>query len=227
MRCIILLLLSTSAFGFEILAAKRLNSDVFHEFNQKVLINTYKSLGIEAKMVYLPETEINERIKSGNYDALASKISNEGVFNKAIEVGPPVFKHYKVYLYSYKDRKVPATKIRVGSIDGVLGYQKAVLKNRLKFKETIYAKGFDELFDLLKAGKVDAILLTKVEFTLQLNKIQQYYLVTNDKAIYETQICHYIHEKHKDLKPKVETSFKRLEKSNDLDFEPFLVNFFK
>lgn len=130
---------------------------------------------------------------------------------------------YIVHLFTFKDRKVGSTKIKVGAIEGNLGHQKAVIKNRLKFKKVSYAPSFNEQYKMLKRGRVDVIMLTDIEYLLQLTRIQSFQLEVYKRDIFKTQINHYVHAKHKKLVSKLSSEFETLKKQKKLDFTDFMT----
>lgn len=226
MRIALFILFSFPAFGFEILAAKRLDSDVFIQYNRKILIENYQKLGIKAKVTYLPENEINQRIKNGEFDALAGKLTADEVIANSIKIDPPIVKNYTVHLFKFKSNITKKTKLTVGALKGVLGHQKALIKNRIKFNKVVYAQSFNELYLLLKNKQVDVIMLTQVEFDLQFSKVQAFNMAKHSSDIYSTQINHYLHKKHKKIVKKIEARFEDLAQKNELDFDDFLIRYF-
>ena len=66
-------------------------------YAQNVIIDSYKQIGIKnAQVVYVKESEINERLKSGDFDAVLNKISQESSILNSIMISPPLIKDYTV-----------------------------------------------------------------------------------------------------------------------------------
>jgi polar amino acid transport system substrate-binding protein len=222
MKTILLLLLSSqSLFAFDVYAPKRIDNSKIRAYHQDVIIKSYNEIGIDAKMVYISENDINSRLKSGDFDAVANKISNENVIPNSIKVYPALISNYVVSRYKLKRNKTIKRKISVGVIKGVLAHTKAIIKNRARFEKVEYYDDYKALIYALYRGKIDSILMSEIIYNEQISKKIVNELEVVNKNLFSSSIFHYINKKHKKLLTKLSAVFKERKKDGTLQYKSY------
>jgi hypothetical protein len=181
----------------------------------------YQKVGIEATPEFITEEEINKRIKSNNFDAIVSKISDEKSIKNGVKIFPPLIKNYKVYRWTLKSSPPRGKRYSIGAIKGVLAHSKAIIKNRAKFTGVQYFKNYKSMVSAIENKKIDSILLSNLEYQNELNSELQKKFKKSQKELLSISLHHYVNEKHKAIIPKLESEFKRLEAKKELRFEDF------
>ena len=216
-----ILLIPNIIFAFTIYAPERLENDKYKEHINSVLVKSYKQIGINSKLEFIKEIEINKKLKSGEFDAIASKISEESTIPNAIKISPPLISSYSINRYKLKAKALVKRSITVGAIKGVKAHTKAIIKNRIKFKEVKYFDSYQDIIEALINDRIDSVLLSTFEFN-------QYFrskdLVVAEQNLYQIDISHYINRKHIKIKEKLEEKLIKLKKKNKLDYRNYINN---
>lgn len=217
-----LLFIPTLACAFKIYAPLRINSEIVQKYNHEVILDIYKSLGINAELIYVPEQEINERLKSGDFDAILSKISEEENIPNSIKIEPPLIENYSIYRWKLVNTPTNKTNIVVGSIKGVIAHTKSIIKNRNLFKKINYYHSYQALFDALKKGEVDSVLLSPIAIENEVPLLIKSQIEKIPGKLVTFNINHYIHRKHKVLNTKLSNEFIKRDKLKKLKYSDFL-----
>lgn len=222
------LLLPGLSYGFKIYAPLRINSELVQAYNKEVILDIYKKIGIKkAEIVYIAEEEINAKLKSGDFDAVLSKISAENNIPNSIKIDPPIIKDYTVYRWKLKGSETKKTGIVVGSIRGVMANTKSIIKNRKIFKKIKYFKGYEALLNALKTNEVDSVLLSQLDIQNELSILLQDKIEKIPGALITYNINHYIHKNHALIQRKLHTEFKLRDQDGNLSFLDFSRKFKK
>jgi hypothetical protein len=218
---ILTLLMVQSAWSYDILAPKRIKSELVTAYSENVVLDIYKSIGIKAKIVFLPEHEINLRIKNNNYDAILSKIADHASISNSLQISPPLIRDYKVFRWTLKNTNQSEKRFRVGAIKGVMAHTKTVIANRAKFKGIKYFTTYAKMVQALKKKTIDSVLLSQREYTNELSKEIKSALDMKPKMLLKTNLNHYINEKHQSLYNKITQEFKKRDLMKKLSFNDF------
>lgn len=208
-----------SSQKFEVLAPQRIQSKLVQSYIDNVILDIYKTIGINATVVYLPESKINERMRAGKFDALFSKIEDKENIPNSIQIKPALVDKYHVYAYTKKGAGPKINIQKMGAIKGVLAHSKAIIKNRARFKSIMYYTNFKKLQSALASGEVDAIMLSNLEFKNEITADFKSGLSKSRQKLVTLKINHYIHKKHNDIAPKLTAEFKKRDQKQELNFE--------
>lgn len=179
-------------------------------------------------MKWVSEEIINDSIKKGEFDAIGHKISDETFIDEGIKLSPPLLRNYSVNLYKKKGNPVEKqTNLSVAIIKGNLAHQKAILKGRSLYKKPTQVESYQQQIESLNSDKANLIMLTQLEYELHLSPIQAYQLELYKENVYQTDISHYIHKKHKMLANKVQAQLNLLASKEMLDYNQFIRKILK
>ena len=217
--------MAQTAWSFEILAPKRIKSEVVTAYSEDVILDIYNSIGVKAKIIFLPEYEINSKIKSSKYDAILSKITDHGSIPHSLQLSPPLIKDYKVFRWTLKGVKITKKRFKVGAIKGVLAHTKTVIENRAKIKGIKYFKTYPKMLQAMKEKKIDSILLSYEEYLTEFSEEMKAELDQSPKVLLTTDLNHYINIKHQALYEKLTAEFVKRDKAQKLNFNDFKKTF--
>lgn len=212
-------ILPLNALAFKIYAPVRIQSSLVQSYTKNVIVDAYNKIGIKNAVVYyVKEAEINYRLKSGDFDAVLNKVSQESSIPNSIKISPPLIKNYTVYRWYLKGTKPKMSNITVGIIKGVIAHTKGIIKKRAIFKKINHYNTFTELFNALKENKIDSILLSPLAINNEIASMIKNKLVKIPKKLISFDIHHYIHKKHKLIQNKLSNEFLLRDKKNELNY---------
>ena len=212
---------------FKIYAPARLNSSLVRAYNQEVILDIYKSLHIRAKIIYVTEEEINERLKSGDFDAVVSKIEDEKMIPNSIKISPPLIENFSVYRYKLKETKLKTSSIVAGTIKGVLSNSKGIIKNRSIFKKIKSYNTYTDLMTALEKDEVDSILLSPLVYKNELDKEKANKLEQIPEELAHFSIHHYINKNQTIIVNGLRNQFKKRYREKTLLFSDFAKKYKK
>lgn len=217
----------SSVFAFEILAPERIQSKVVTAYTNNVILDIYKTIGLKAKVTYISEELINSRIKSGQFDAILSKITDHGSIPFSIKISPPLINNLAVYQWRLSGGPSKNKRFQVGAIKGVLAHTKTVIKHRVRFKGVRYYSTYPKMIEALKAGKINSILLSEAEYQNELSKKLKLKLSKDSEVLYQTNLHHYINTKFRKYEKILTSEFEKRNKVKALSFNDFKIEFMK
>ena len=189
---------SQNVIAFEILTQTRIHNKILDSYYQEIIAPMYQSIGVKPEFKYITEKEINEKIKTNDFDAIGNKISESGLISNALEIPYSLYNDYNVHLYQLMESEPKKIHIAVGLIAGNYAHQKTVISNKALFSKTKSFTNYDDLVAALTKNEISGILLTDLEFEFYLKKYN-HLLSPTHKNLKKFKISHFINIKHKSV----------------------------
>ena len=186
----------------------------------EVLRRAYQKIGIRVELLELPGKRGLMYSQAGNTDGDAFRtreIEKEYTNLKRIDV---VVSTDEMYLFVKRGNEFPVKGWESISKEIIVGYQRGVQfaeKNTLKYDiNTQPGDSSSQLFQMLAAGRVDAIIVGSEAGCNVIKEHDFQEIVRLDPPIHTSVLYHYLHKKHDHLVPKITAVLKEMEASGEL-----------
>lgn len=190
------------------------------EWNQycaTVVLQAYDNLNLPARASFLPSSRSLATSSKGKIDGEIGRIKKIGeLYPTLIRVPTPYASLKGVAVYINPEVKVTSVEdlsnYRVGILRGV-SFTKKLVQNTT----SISVDSVEQLFKMLIRNRVDLIIIS--DFTAELeiaHHYQDHSIKISPTALVEFPIYHYLHQKNKDLIPKIDDELKALLNSNEI-----------
>jgi len=176
----------------------------------EVVKAAYGRLGYEVEVHWFDGEEALEKSSSGEMDAELQRI--DGLSEKypdLVQIEIPInFLQGAVFttgstfeILSWHSLK----SFRIGIVKGILFAEQGT-----EGMNVTRAESYQELFNYLKNGTVDVAVMPRINGLHALKKLDIKGIVEVDGTLETLFLYHYVHERHKDLVPKLEKIFKSM-----------------
>ena len=188
------------------------------EVGRIVLPQIYQNIGMDITILPLPAQRAQLVANSGKKDGEIMRIWTYGNENAHtirvptpyyyLETMPFVLKGSQIKIHSKEDLK----RYRLAKVRGVKH-----TNNITEGLTDVYEMNSTEnMFKMLRSGKVDVVLTNTLDGNLILNKLGIENVITTGKPLAILPLYHYIYKKHKELVPLIDQETLRLKNSGEL-----------
>jgi len=188
------------------------------EVAKKILPEIYKSLGIEINIESVPGERAKNLSTSGQKDGETLRIFSFGEKNpmllrvptaySSLETMPFFIKGKNIVINSKKDLE----KYNVVIVRGVQ-HTKDMTEGLTKVH---VIDDSEQMMKFLESGRADVALTNTINGLKTLKKLNLTGVEHSPKPLDVLNLYHYIHEKNKDLVPKVDEAIKKMKNSGEL-----------
>ncbi|WP_421982124.1 substrate-binding periplasmic protein [Roseibium sp.] len=185
------------------------------EESADIVTSAYAALGIRVELVRAPRSRTLVLSSTGQVDG-------EVVAGSAIEARYPSLKRVDVPLTTVEVMVFTCSEglssspgaglasKRVGHLAGAV-----VLENLTeRFQDVWEGETFEELFDMLKLGRLDAVLGARQVLEAYKAENEIGCIRVSDEPLHRVRLFHYLHEKNADLIPSVRSALMELTAEN-------------
>lgn len=172
---------------------------------QNTLTSAYRRLGIKIRILYAPSPRALAMSSTGTVDGELVRI-------KGLETRFPTLVRVKVPIARLETgvfvRRADADRITVDTLsEGSVGHMAGVVfaENLTSgFQDVWTADSHEELFKMLHAGRVDAVISSISAGTRQIQKMSYDDIVALEPPLRSVPLYHYLNDRHAALVPKIE-----------------------
>ena len=189
-----------------------------HILIRRIIEKAYKELNIKTEFVELPGKRALIESSSGHLDGELSRIYDVGLeYPTLVRVPTPMF-WFAPVAYSHLEKLdlkgVDALKkYRVGIMLGMYYTEQAANE----FGQVTLVDDLQRLYQILESGRIDIILDSDINGKYYMKKKGYKNVQAVTPQLSRINAYHYVHEKHKDLVPKLDKIFATMKKSGELD----------
>ncbi len=212
--CSLFLTSSTYATDFIRLAAA---DDPIAEVSTKVLVEAYKRLGIHLDIVTLPAERALQKSNSGKLDGEVNRIKGiERKYKNLVAIPVPVnhfegvafTKNLNIAINGWESLKSLSILIRIGSKFAEAG---------TKGMSTTGFPSYEKIFTLIASDRYDVCISSRLVGLYNIKKLNLTGIKALEPPLSSFKLYHYLHNKHKDLVPKIRQTLKEMEKEGMIE----------
>ncbi|GAB4512603.1 MAG: transporter substrate-binding domain-containing protein [Roseibium sp.] len=183
-----------------------------------ILKAAYRKLDIEVEIYYTSGKRSLVMSSSGAVDGEVSRVRAVGEsFSSLHRIELPLMpletavfvQQGNGHRWSFDD----LPRLRVGYLNGV----KKMETFTREFPDVWVGHSNDELFKMLIAGHLDAVVTSMVTGRVTIELLHADGIVVMDRLVDQEYIYHYLHEKNRDLVPRITAVLERMAESGQLD----------
>lgn len=184
--------------------------------SEVVVREAYRRLGIEVQIRKYPGERALKLANSGQVDGDVQRIDAlSRKYENLIQLRPAI-NYIEAAAFS-RD-----TTIAINNWDGLRPYSLGIIRG-IKFAEnntrgmrTYVAKNYAGLFRMLEGKRVELAISPSLNGRYQMTILGIKGIIELKPSISRFDLFHYIHKKHANLKPKLETVFRKMKTSGEL-----------
>lgn len=188
------------------------------EVGRIVLPQIYKNIGVEIYIEPLPAKRAQFVAKTGVKDGEIMRIWTYGNENKATIRVPTPYYYLETMPFFLKGKginissKAQLSKYTLARVRGVKH-----TNNITQGMTDVYEMNSTEnMFKLLKLGRVDVVLTNTLDGNLILEKLGYDNVISMEKPLAVLPLYHYVHKRHKNLVPLINKEISRLKSTGEL-----------
>ncbi len=202
----------------KVIRISAIENEVTHELAKAVVRAAYQKLGIEIEFYDLPARRALEWANAGKTDGDVARIDGtEYKFTNLIKISIPVNEFKGVAFTKDINRKIQSWEDLKGLSVGIIGgYRYADLGT--KGLDRVLAKDNAQLFKLLNVGHIDIAISGLYSGKLIVAKrFKDSKIQTIGDPLHSSFLYHFIHKKHKDLAPRLESTLLEMKNSGEIE----------
>ena len=184
----------------------------------KILTIAYKRLDIPVKIIVMPGKRALVESSKGRVDGEVHRIFRIGKDYPALIRVPTAINYIEPSVFA-KSNKIKVTgcaglrDFRIGIVRGVR-HAEACTES---MKRVQVVGDSSKLMQILDKSRVDLVVTARLNGLIQLKRLNLNSIYPLSPPLSKKLVYHYLHEKHKDLVPKIDTVFKEMQDSGELE----------
>ena len=212
------LLFSTTSYAREPLRFAQIIDTPDQVVGAKILIAAYKRLDIPVEIIGMPGKRALAESSKGRVDGEVHRIYRiEKDYPTLIRV-PTAINYIEPSAFSKNE------KFNVTGCEALRGYKIGIVRG-VRHAETCtegmkrvqVVGNSSKLMQILDKDRVDIVITAKLNGLIQLKRLNLNSIYPLSPPLCKKLVYHYLHEKHKNLVPQIDTIFKEMEKSGELE----------
>lgn len=189
---------------------------------QNTLTSAYRRLGITIRFLYAPSPRALALSSSGTVDGELVRIEGiEKRFPTLVPVKVPIARlETGVFVSRENAKRISVDTLSEGSVGHMAGvvFAESLTKG---FQDVWIADTHDELFKMLNAGRVDAVISSVSAGTRQIQKMSYGGdIVALEPPLRSVPLYHYLNDRHAALVPKIEAVLADMTKVGEMSRIP-------
>ncbi|WP_305984186.1 ABC transporter substrate-binding protein [Roseibium sp. MMSF_3544] len=188
------------------------------QIGSELLKHAYAKLGIKVEIYFTSGKRSLIVSSTGVVDGEVLRVGAVGAkFPELLKVDVPLLRLQNLVfvnrLRSSGEVFIDLKNTRVGHLQGVVQLE-TYTKD---FHHVWEAESFQELFEMLSLGKLDAVIAEETAGRIQIHALDLDSVVTLDKAVMPVDLYHFIHEKNAALLPKITEVLQEMKNSGEME----------
>ncbi len=189
-----------------------------HELITHIVEKAYSKLGISVEFIEYPGKRALSESAKGAVDAELSRIFEVGEEHPTlIRIPTPIFWFNAIVFAKNKDLKIENwNSIRELKVGIIRGMRFSEIGTR-DFPSVVAIENPLNLYKLLEADRVQVVVFSDLNGAYYLHQGHFKNIHALSPSLQRIESYHYVHEKHRDLVPRLDAEFKRMKASGELE----------
>lgn len=189
-----------------------------HQLIMVSVEKAYAALGIKVEFVEYPGRRALAESAKGDVDAELSRIVEVGkAYPTLIQVPTPIF-WFDVTVFSKQKKFKPKAwsslqNLRVGIMRGMIFAERGTQG----FPSVLAVENPTSLFKMLDTNRIDVAVFSDLNGKFLIKKYGFKDIFALSPPLERIEAYHYVHQKHRDLVPKLDAEFKKMKNSGELE----------
>lgn len=189
-----------------------------HELIMGAVEKAYSKLGIDVEFIEYPGKRALVQSTKGAVDAELSRVFEIGVENPSlVRVPTPIFWFDATVFAKKNDLNINGWKSLRNLKVGIMRGMRFAELGTKDFPTVVAVENPRNLFKLLEADRLEVVVFSDLNGAYFIHKGRHNKIYPLAPSLQRIDSYHYVHEKHRDLVPKLDEQFKKMKMSGELD----------